>query len=94
MKKVFITLITIVALVVVGAFVLNVIMPNTVTTMVNTVEGMIYNTTGLSMDFNGDGRTGQQQGIDAGSDIENAGAQDNSGATSQEGQDVGGFGGN
>lgn len=94
MKKVFITLITIVALVVVGAFVLNVIMPNTVTTMVNTVEGMIYNSTGLSMDFNGDGRTGQQQNIGSGNDIENAGAEDDSGATSDEGQNVGGFGGN
>lgn len=90
MKKVFITLITIVALVVVGAFVLNVIMPNTVTTMVNTVEGMIYNTTGLSMDFNGDNIYGSQ--LD--SQVNNAGASDeDSAAQSDDGEFVSGFGG-
>lgn len=89
MKKVFITLITIVALVVVGAFVLNVIMPNTVTTMVNTVEGMVYNATGLHMDFNGDGDVGTVTEDDT---IGNADIEDNSGAES--GQGVEGFGGN
>lgn len=91
MKKVFITLITIVALVVVGAFVLNVIMPNTVTTMVNTVEGMVYNATGLSMDFNGDHVAGNQDTVKQGQEIGNADIEDNSGAES--GQGVAGFGG-
>lgn len=92
MKKVFITLITIVALVVVGTFVLNVIMPNTVTTMVNTVEGMVFNATGLSMDFNGDGDAGNANTVREDQEIGNADIEDNSGAES--GQGVEGFGGN
>ncbi len=54
-KKIFIMLITIVACVILGAFVLNVLMPNVVTTVVNSVENMIYNASGLKLDFNGDG---------------------------------------
>lgn len=58
-KKIFIILGTIVACVIVIAFALNVLMPNVVTAMVSTVEGMIYNATGLSFDFDGNGQVGQ-----------------------------------
>lgn len=58
-KKIFIILGTIVACVIVIAFALNVLMPNVVTAMVSTVEGMIYNATGLSFDFDGNGSVGQ-----------------------------------
>lgn len=58
-KKIFIILGTIVACVIVIAFALNVLMPNVVTAMVSTVEGMIYNATGLSFDFDGNGKVGQ-----------------------------------
>ena len=54
-KKVFITLGTIVACVILIAFVLNNLMPNVVRGVVNATETMIYNATGLKMDFNGDG---------------------------------------
>jgi len=57
-KKIFITLITIVGLVVVGAFVLNVLVPNTVATLINATEDMIYKATGMAFDFNNDANMG------------------------------------
>lgn len=59
-KKIFITLITIVICVILGAFVINTLMPNVVNTVINAAEGQIYNATGLSFDFNGDGAGGTQ----------------------------------
>ena len=58
-KKIFITLITIVALVALGAFILNIVMPNATKQMVNTVERMVYKGTGIELDLNGDGTTGK-----------------------------------
>ena len=57
-RKIFIVLVTIVVCVILGAFVLNVIMPNTVTAMVNAVEDTIKSATGMSFDLNGDGAAG------------------------------------
>lgn len=57
-KKIFITLITVVACVMVGAFVLNVLMPNAITTGTNAVEDQLYKATGIKMDFNGDAGQG------------------------------------
>lgn len=54
-QKIFTTLIIIVACVAIGALVLNVLLPNVATTLVNAVEQMIFSATGLSFDFNGDG---------------------------------------
>lgn len=58
-SKIFKILVTIVLCVVLGAFILNKVMPNTVASMFNAVDGMIYNATGISMDLNGDGRGGK-----------------------------------
>lgn len=64
-KKIFILLITMVALVAIGALVLNVLLPNVATQMVNSVEGMIYNATSMSFDFNGDSVKGDSaSGVD------------------------------
>ena len=57
--KIFKILIIIVACVIVGALVLNVLLPNTTTSIVNAVEGQIYNATGMTFDLNGDGTTGK-----------------------------------
>lgn len=57
-KKIFVVLITIVACVVLGAFVLNILMPNATTSLVNAAEDQIWKATGLSFDFNGDGELG------------------------------------
>lgn len=56
--KIFKVLIIIVACVIIGAIVLNVLLPNVMVSMVNAVEGQIFNATGMSFDFNGDGATG------------------------------------
>ena len=61
-KKIFVTLITIVALVVLGAFILNIVMPNATVAIVDTTENMIYNATGISFDFNGNGVSGSSSG--------------------------------
>lgn len=58
-KKIFTVLGTVVAAVVVIAFVLNVLMPNTVAGISNAVEGAIYNATQISFDLNGDGIQGK-----------------------------------
>ena len=57
-KKIFIILITIVALIIVGALVLNILLPNASKQLVNAVEDTIFKATGMSFDFNGDGDPG------------------------------------
>lgn len=54
-KKIFIILIVVVACVMIGALVLNTLMPNITKSLVNAVEGMVYNATGMQFDWNGDG---------------------------------------
>lgn len=65
-KKIFITLITIVACVILGAFVLNTLMPNVTTTIINSAEDMIFKATSMSFDFNNDGTSGSNNSTYAG----------------------------
>ena len=72
-KKIFISLITIVACVLIGALVLNTLMPNVVTTLIDSSEDMIFKATGMSFDFNansngGDNNNWTYQGTEDGSD--------------------------
>lgn len=60
-KKIFITLITVVACVILGAFVLNTLMPNVTTTLINAVEDQIFKATSLEFDFNNDGAIGSNK---------------------------------
>jgi len=57
-KKIFVILITIVACVIIGALVLNIILPNTATSLVNATEDQIFKASGLQFDLNGDGNSG------------------------------------
>lgn len=76
--KIFKVLIIIVACVIVGAVVLNVLLPNATTSLVNAVEAQIFNATGMSFDFNGDGNNGRMTGGTAQTGtIAGAGAQTN-----------------
>ena len=61
-KKIFMILITIVASVVIGAFTLNILLPNVTTSLVDATEDMVYNATGMSFDWNGNGNNGQTAG--------------------------------
>ena len=54
-KKIFTVLITIVACVLIGALVLNFLLPNAATGLVDTSEDMIFKATGIAFDFAGDG---------------------------------------
>lgn len=57
-SKIFVILITVVVCVIVGAFVINILMPNTVTSVVDTVENQIQHATGIALDLNGNGTAG------------------------------------
>lgn len=57
-KKIFIVLIVMVACVMIGALVLNVLLPNIADTIVDALETMVYNATGMEFDWNGNGNTG------------------------------------
>lgn len=74
-RKIFTVLIVVVACVLIGAFVLNMLLPNVTKTLINAVEDMIFKATGMSFDFNADGTsgtggnntyTGDESGEDAG----------------------------
>lgn len=60
-KKIFITLIIIVACVMIGALLLNILMPNVTKELVNSLEDMIHSATGMTFDFNNDGNKGGEQ---------------------------------
>lgn len=83
-KKIFTILITIVACVAIGALVLNILMPNAVTQIVNTTEDMIHKATGIAFDFNGDSVAG-------GSGGGNTSLKENTGDKASEGAGVDGF---
>lgn len=57
-KKIFMTLITVVVCVVIGALILNVLLPNVTNSLITAVEDMVFNATGMSFDFNGDTNAG------------------------------------
>jgi len=59
-EKIFKVLIIVVACVIIGALVLNVLLPNTTKSLVNAVEDQVHNATGLTFDFNGDGNSGDK----------------------------------
>ncbi len=89
-KKVFMTLIIVVACVIVGALLLNVLLPNATKSIVNAVESQLYRATGLEFDFNGDGVKGSN--TTAFSDAQNNGAKStNSNKTQNGGGDVDGW---
>lgn len=57
-KKIFLTLIGIVACVILGAFLLNTLLPNVTAQLINAVEDAVYKATHMSFDFNGDNNYG------------------------------------
>lgn len=85
-KKIFITLITVVACVILGAFVLNTLMPNVTTTLINAVEDQIFKATSLKFDFNNDANAGTN-------DTSYAGQNSDDTVTGETGDNVVGFGG-
>lgn len=63
-KKIFIVLITVVACVIIGALVLNTLLPNVTTALIDSTEDMIYKATKMDFDFNGNGNTGKAEGTE------------------------------
>ena len=58
-KKVGAALITIVVVMLIGFFILNILVPNAVVTACSAFEDSMFKATGISIDINGDGRGGQ-----------------------------------
>lgn len=85
-KKIFITLITVVACVILGAFVLNTLMPNVTTTLINAVEDQIFKATSLKFDFNKDNNAGTNDNSYAGQNSDDT-------VTGETGDNVIGFSG-
>lgn len=63
-KKIFTVLIVMVACVVVGALVLNVLLPNVSSSLVDALETMVFNATGMKFDWNGNGNIGGENTVD------------------------------
>lgn len=61
-KKIFTVLIIMVACVMIGALVLNVLLPNVATSIVDALEQMVFNATGMQFDWNGNGAGGSTGG--------------------------------
>ena len=64
-QKIFITLVTVIVCLIIGAFILNTFMPNAIVQLSNSLENAIYSGTGMKFDFNGDGVSGTNGGADA-----------------------------
>lgn len=58
-KKIFTIIIVVVVCIVIGAFVINILVPNALTQTVNVVEDTMYSATGIALDLNGDGQAGK-----------------------------------
>ena len=63
-KKIFTVLIVMVACVVVGALVLNVLLPNVSSSLVVALETMVFNATGMKFDWYGNGNKGGKNTVD------------------------------
>jgi hypothetical protein len=57
-RKIFIVLITIVACIIIGALVLNTLLPNVSASLVNSLEDTVFKATKMSFDWNNDGKKG------------------------------------
>ena len=85
-KKIFILLITIVACVIIGALVLNVLLPNTMTSLVDATEDTIYSATKIKLNLNGNSHVG---GNTSSSTTYNGSSRDNTNAAGSSGNGVG-----
>lgn len=75
-QKIFKTLVILVCCIVVGAMILNIFLPNVITQLSNVVEDAIFKGTGMSFDFNGDGRGGGANAGNSYTDTTNGGSYD------------------
>ncbi len=57
-KKIFMTLVVIVMCIILGAFLINVLLPNVTAQVINSAEDSVFKATGMQFDFNSDGHTG------------------------------------
>lgn len=80
-KKIFMTLIVIVMCIILGAFLINTLLPNVTAQVINSAEDSIWKATGMEFDFNADGNIGSGDNNYANDGVgEDGGVIDNGGA--------------
>lgn len=89
-KKIFMLLIIVVICIVVGAFTINILVPNALTSTVNAVEDTIFSATGMSIDLNGDAQAGTS--VDQSGKVRTDGQKDNQNNAYEHANEVEGFG--
>ena len=60
-KKIFMTLVVIVMCIILGAFLINILLPNVTAQVIDSAEDSIYKATGMSFDFNSDSNKGDNK---------------------------------
>lgn len=88
-KKIFTVIIVVVVCIVIGAFVINILVPNALTQTVNIVEDTMYSATGMRVDFNGDGQAGTS--VDKDGKVRNTGMAENEDNKYENANEVEGF---
>lgn len=89
-KKIFMILIVVVICIVIGAFTINILVPNALTSTVNAVEDTLFSATGLSVDLNGDGAGGTR--VDQNGEVRKTGQRENDNNKYEHANEVDGFG--
>lgn len=73
-QGIFKTLVILVCCIILGAMVINILLPNVTTQLSNVVEDAVFKGTGMSFDFNGDGRGGGANAANSYTDTANGGS--------------------
>lgn len=89
-KKIFMILIVVVICIVIGAFTINILVPNALTSTVNAVEDTLYSATGMSIDLNGDANAGQS--VEQDGKVRTDGQRENQNNAYEHANEVEGFG--
>lgn len=89
-KKIFMILIVVVICIVIGAFTINILVPNALTSTVNAVEDTIFSATGMSIDLNGDAQAGESVNQDG--TVRTDGQKENANNAYEHANEVEGFG--
>lgn len=89
-KKIFMILIVVVICIVIGAFTINILVPNALTSTVNAVEDTLYSATGMSIDLNGDSNAGKS--VDQNGTVRTDGQKENQNNAYEHANEVEGFG--
>ena len=84
-KKIFTVLITAVACILIGAFILNAVVPNATSAIADAIDNTVFMATGIQMDINGNGTSGSASADVSGSSTDDGTAQNGTGGGTVDG---------